>query len=225
MNIKERLQFIVDNKFGGNKAAFAEAVGLRPTTISNYIGRGDRTSKPSSDILENIVNSVSGINTFWLLTGEGDPFGDGESAQSPHVSLISGVPYYDDIEATGSILSINMGTPEIPTFYINYEHFNDCTAYVPVVGSSMHPYYCSGEIVAVKRIFNMSIIQWGEAYLVVTNDSANSLRTIKLVFPHKDENKIILRACNPEYIGDTTIDKKDILSMFIVKGKITRNQL
>ena len=226
MNIKERLQFIVDNRFEGNKAAFAEAIGIKPTTISNYIGRGERTSKPSSEILESIVNSVQDINTYWLLTGEGDPFnGNDIITQASHVNLIVGVPYYDDIEATESMLSRNMETPEIPTFYINYEHFNDCTAYIPVFGSSMYPYYCSGEIVAVKRIFNIDVIQWGEAYLVVTNKDANSLRTIKLIFPHEEQDKIILRACNPDYIGDTIISKKDILSMFIIKGKITRNQL
>lgn len=73
MSISERLQFIVDEFFGGNKAAFARTIGIPPTSISNYLGK-ERVSKPSSDILERIVNSVEKINAYWLLTGKGDAF-------------------------------------------------------------------------------------------------------------------------------------------------------
>lgn len=138
----------------------------------------------------------------------------------------NGVPYYENIDVSASITTMFNDNKETPTFYIDYQHFNDCTAYLPVVGDSMYPRYASGEIVAVKQIFNKDIIQWGEAYLIVCNDNADSLRTIKLVHPcEKDETKIILRASNPNYKGDTPISKDDIISMFIVKGKITRNQL
>lgn len=74
MNITERLQYIVDQLFGGNKAAFARAIDIAPTSISNYLGK-ERASKPSSDILEKIVNSVERVNAYWLLTGKGEAFG------------------------------------------------------------------------------------------------------------------------------------------------------
>ena len=140
-------------------------------------------------------------------------------------SNTSGVPYFEDISATGGIITSYCDFKETPTFYINYEHFNDCNAYVPVVGDSMHPQYCSGEIVAIKRILNFDILLWGEAYIVITNDNANNLRTLKFIHPHEQDSKVILRACNPEYKGDTVINKEDILCLFIVKGKIKRNQL
>ena len=73
MNITERLQYIVDQLFGGNKAAFARAIDIAPTSISNYLGK-ERASKPSSDILEKIVNSVKQVNAYWLLTGKGEAF-------------------------------------------------------------------------------------------------------------------------------------------------------
>lgn len=74
MNITERLQYIVDQLFSGNKAAFARAIDIAPTSISNYLGK-ERASKPSSDILEKIVNSVEQVNAYWLLTGKGEAFG------------------------------------------------------------------------------------------------------------------------------------------------------
>ncbi len=68
--INSRMQTIVDEKFNGNKAAFAKAIGLAPTSMSNYLGK-QRVSTPSADLLEKIVNSLD-INAYWLLTGNGD---------------------------------------------------------------------------------------------------------------------------------------------------------
>lgn len=169
-----------------------------------------------------ILNSIDDINPDWLLNEKGSML---REKHLPTNTNGKGVPYYEDIEASCSILSMNMDIPETPTFYIDYEHFNDCNAYIPVVGDSMYPQYCAGEIVAVKRIFNIDIIQWGEAYLIVTNGNANDLRTIKQVHYCEDESQIILRASNPNFKGDTKINKADIISMFIIKGKIKRNQL
>lgn len=147
------------------------------------------------------------------------------SYELPSNVIPQGVPYYENIEGTCGIVTQFNDYKETPTFYIDYEHFNDCNAYIPVVGDSMYPQYCSGEIIAVKRIYNLDVIQWGEAYFVVANDNANSLRTVKLIYPHEDSDKIILRASNPNFKGDTVINKTDIISMFLIKGKIKRNQL
>lgn len=68
--INDRMQHIADVFFGGNKAAFAKAIGIVPTSITNYIGK-QRASKPSSDLLGKIVNSLD-VDAMWLLTGKGD---------------------------------------------------------------------------------------------------------------------------------------------------------
>lgn len=166
------------------------------------------------------------INEDWYISGEGEMLKTGSVEKVNHSENGFGVPYFEDIESTGGIIvgKANGGT-EIPTFFIDYEHFNDCTAYIQHVGDSMYPKYCAGEIIAVKRVYNLDIILWGEAYLVVTNSNANDLRTVKLVFQHEDRSKVILRSSNPNFKGDTEISKKDIVSLFIIKGKITRNQL
>mgnify|MGYP002540558929 CR=1 FL=1 len=52
--INDRLQWIVNEKFDGNKAAFAKAIGIVPTSISNYLGK-QRASKPSVDMIAKIV--------------------------------------------------------------------------------------------------------------------------------------------------------------------------
>lgn len=221
--INERIQYIVNEKFEGNISAFCRSVDVKQPTMNTILG--ERKSKPSFEIISNIANAdaLNGLSIDWLISGKGVPFPTNEHL--PTNTNGKGVPYFEDIEASCSILSMNMDIPENPTFYIDYEHFNDCNAYIPVVGDSMYPQYCAGEIVAVKQIFNFDVIQWGEAYLIVTNSNANDLRTIKQIHYCEDESKIILRASNPNFKGDTKINKEDIRSLFIIKGKIKRNQL
>lgn len=204
--------------------------GLNDNRVTNdlglsvgTLGKSRNDSRDLSDRnIELILNYYKNLNRVWLLTGEGEML----NTKLPTNINGDGVPYFEDIESSGGIIpAMNENGKEIPTFFINYEHFNDCTAYLQHVGDSMYPKYCAGEIIAVKRIYNFDVVLWGEAYLIVTNDNANSLRTVKLLFQHDEQSKIILRASNPNYKGDTVINKVDILSMFIVKGKITRNQL
>ena len=132
------------------------------------------------------------------------------------------VPYYD-IDVTSTITTSFNDVTETPTFYVDYQPFNDCTAYVNNYGDSMFPKYKNGEKLAVKQIQNLDVLMYGETYLVVTNENANNLKTVKEVHYHNDPSKLILRASNPAYKGDTIIDKEDILSMFAVKGKISQN--
>jgi len=132
------------------------------------------------------------------------------------------VPYYD-LDVTSTITTSFNDVVEKPTFYIDYQPFNDCSAYVNNYGDSMSPKYKNGERLAVKQIFNLEVLLFGETYLIITNENANNLKTVKEVHPHEDNSKLILRAANPEYKGDTVINKVDILSMFAVKGCISQN--
>lgn len=223
MEVFDRIKEIRKHFFNDSNIKFAEFMEEKTGTTSGWVG-GKRGIGKS--VLDKILSKLPDVNPNWLLTGEGEML-----KQESHETKINtnntnkGVPYFEDIEASCSILDMPMTVPEIPTFYIDYEHFNDCTAYIPVVGDSMYPQYCAGEIVAVKKVNNPNILQWGEAYLVITNSEANDLRTIKLVHQSDNNEEIILRASNPNYKGDTRIPKKDIVSMFIIKGKIKRNQL
>lgn len=132
------------------------------------------------------------------------------------------VPFYD-IDVTSHITTSFNDVVEEPSFYVDYQPFNDCTAYVSNYGDSMFPKYKNGERLAVKQITNFDVLAWGETYLVITNGNANDLKTVKDVHPHEDFDKIILRASNPSYKGDTPVNKEDIISMFAVKGKISQN--
>lgn len=68
--INDRMERLVNEMFGGNKAAFARKIGITPALLSNYLGN-QRRSKPSVDMAAKIVTTLN-VDARWLLTGEGE---------------------------------------------------------------------------------------------------------------------------------------------------------
>lgn len=66
-DINDRLQQIVDERFGGSQTSFADALGKRQSSIANYLGQ--RKSLPSFEILKLMVERL-GVDARWLLTGK-----------------------------------------------------------------------------------------------------------------------------------------------------------
>lgn len=69
--INDRIETLINDRFDGNKAAFAKSIGLPPTGLSNYLGK-QRRSKPSVDMVTKIVVTFD-VDARWLLTGEDAP--------------------------------------------------------------------------------------------------------------------------------------------------------
>lgn len=65
--INDRIEMLINERFDGNKAAFAKSIGLPPTGLSNYLGN-QRRSKPSVDMITKIVITHK-VDALWLLTG------------------------------------------------------------------------------------------------------------------------------------------------------------
>lgn len=68
--INDRIEMLVNERFDGNKAAFAKSIGLPPTGMSSYLSK-QRRSKPSVDMVTKIVVTLD--DARWLLTGEESP--------------------------------------------------------------------------------------------------------------------------------------------------------
>lgn len=66
--INDRIEMLINEHFNDNKTAFAEAMGMPPTSMSNYFGV-KRRSKPSIDMVAKIVKTLD-VDARWLLTGE-----------------------------------------------------------------------------------------------------------------------------------------------------------
>ncbi|MBB2952005.1 S24 family peptidase [Sphingobacterium sp. JUb56] len=166
-----------------------------------------------------ILASYPTLNKNWVITGVGSIENESTNIETDTSKKTNRVPFYDG-DVTASIVGSFSDIKEDPSFWVDFKPFNDCDALFRVYGDSMYPKYGSGEIVAVKQVFNIESILWGEAYLIISNSEYDNLRTIKTVHPYdKDESKIILRASNPNFKGDTIVKKNAIIGMFLVKGK------
>ena len=71
MSINDRFGKIIRTLYGGNKSAFASAIGVAPSVVENIVGK--RQGKPSFDVVEKVC-AIAEVNTTWLITGRGDAF-------------------------------------------------------------------------------------------------------------------------------------------------------
>lgn len=196
---------------------FAEAMKMKAGSISDVLRAKDGMGV--SNAIKDRLQFLFNVNPEWIASGIGEPVLN----RGPLVrETKEGIPFYDINLAETNLDELLLHESEAE-YFVNYRPFNDCSAYLPVFGDSMYPRYASGEIIAVKMITNFDVLQWGEAYVVMTDEQANTIRSIKNVHEHPDSSKLILRSSNPNYKGDTVIEKKCIRAMYIIKGKITRN--
>lgn len=99
--INDRMEMIVNERFKGNKAAFAKAIAVEPTTMSSYLGN-KRRSKPSVDMVARIVLSLN-IDARWLLTGEA------EASKKPTKNSVSTRGDYSPASINGNAEVVSTG--------------------------------------------------------------------------------------------------------------------
>lgn len=75
-NISERLTQLIDIKCAGKSTVFAKKAGIPVATFHNYM----KGRTPSAEALFHIRETFS-ANINWLLTGEGEMFGDETGTQ------------------------------------------------------------------------------------------------------------------------------------------------
>lgn len=212
-----RIIDIIEEKTG--KSVYKE-LGLRPQYLSDL--RSGKSKNPNSDFVLKLIDTFN-LNPNWLLTGEGEMFqSEAPSAQRIPAELVSGggeegIPFYD-IDVMAHIAESLDLKDEKPAGILSIPGFEDCVACFPVYGSSMEPKISSGDVIAVSKAVDCERILWGEIYLVITD----AWRVVKTVHPGKTEEYIILRSINPDYAGDTNVDKRDLRALYLVRGVVSR---
>lgn len=128
------------------------------------------------------------------------------------------IPYYDIDAQAGNVTIFNEDRPEYVKQHISVPAFQDCDMFINVSGNSMYPKFCSGELVALKKINDLDVVPLNEAYLIVTKEQ----RLLKYIRKGPDKEHWLLFSENPEFEA-FEIAKKKILHLYIVKGKIAKN--
>lgn len=247
MNISDRLLYLINNRYGENKSAFAKEIGITPTTLSNYINRENKSkpSRPSSEVLESILNSVKGLNAKWLLTGIGNPFEDEKKENSDRI-IDTEEDYKEAIEQGLKLLpevnfkfsagqvSLLSGTEDI-TRYWYLPDCKDCEGVAQVVGSSMTPALPAGCWVALKKYTlpngNPNTIPFGNIFGVVLEDKATGEYHghIKVLRRYKEQELSrkywIAHSINKDEFDDFDIEIAQVKSLWIVKQHIVSDIL
>jgi len=226
--INQRIRELVYEFTNGSVRKFSLDIGHSSQKINrlfNIDPRSEKYPEPSLEIVKAIASKYSTVNFQWLNFGEGEMLK--KAAQSENTieknNLEHGVPYFD-IDISATMAESFSDIAEAPEFYVDFKPFNDCTVYLPVFGESMYPVISSGEIVALKKIDNPEYIQYGEVHMVITNAESNNMRTLKIIRKHENDDLIILKPVNPSF-DELVIPRRTIISLYIMKGKITRKQL
>ena len=114
-----------------------------------------------------------------------------------------------------------------PMEYVSIPGLSGCVG-LTIQGDSMLPRYRSGDIVFVRPIQDVSIIDWGHPYVIIARED----RFIKLLYPSDDAECIRLVSANEEtradgsrLYPDNNIPKVDILYIYKVVGTLRREQI
>ena len=222
--INDRIEMLINERFNGNKAAFAKSIGLPPTGLSSYISK-QRRSKPSIDLVISIVQAHN-IDALWLLTGsEAANINSNSIAQQTTIEELpiarratnpqEGIPLIP-LDAMAGALTCEQTVLESDCDRYVVPEFRGADFLISVKGASMQPSYSSGDIVACKRIPMTDLFfQWNKVYVIDTHQGA----LIKRVKPGHDENHILIVSDN-ESFDAFELPKKSIYAVALVVGVI-----
>ena len=232
MQIKDRLFMFFREKSLSNYKV-EQACGLSNGYLRNL------RKAPSIEIMEKIFSTYPELNREWVMSGTGDMLRS--SAVDP-----SSVPPSDDREKTerrpreeAPVMKpvASGGIPLVPIDAV--AGFNgwdesgiselDCARYdvpdfaavhadflIRVSGSSMYPKYSSGDILACRKIVEVTFIQWGKIYVIDSQQGA----MVKRLFPIEgDDEHVLCKSDNPNYLP-FELPKDEIRSLSIVVGAI-----
>lgn len=129
-----------------------------------------------------------------------------------HLPLIpiDAVAGFNGIDSPGVRL-VDCAMYEVPDFAEVHAEF-----LVRVSGSSMYPKYSSGDILACRKVPEITFIQWGKIYVIDSNQGA----MVKRLFEIEGENDVLLcKSDNPNY-PPFRLPKSEIRSLSVVVGAI-----
>lgn len=226
--LNKRIKKIIDNQTNGIVKKFAEIVNLPQQTINRLFIIDKRTGKypvATTDILQKISEIYEFISPEWLLTGRGEMLRSGTSSEDHFRGVTKMIP-----------VKAGEGIPLIPIEAVagwnGVDHegvtLSDCENYyipdfvsagaeylIRVSGSSMYPKYSSGDILACKKIKEVTFFQWGKIYVI---DSAQGAM-VKRILPSEKDNCVVCKSDNEKY-PPFELPKTEIRSLSIVIGAV-----
>ena len=191
MNKKDMILALIEHYSDGNKAQFANLLGITPQGLSTWIKR------ETFDI-ELIFSKCEGLSANWLLTGKGSMIKGNDAALPKAIHTTNstdGIPLIPFSAMAGALTDERTALEYECERYV-VPAFKGADFLMPIKGTSMQPTYNSGDIVACQRVPMTSIFfQWNKPYVLDTAQGP----LVKRVKPGSDQNHITLVSDNPDY--------------------------
>lgn len=215
---------MIEHYSNGNKAQFANLLGITPQGLSTWIKR------ESFDI-ELVFAKCENISAQWLLTGNGDMFEKNNqtksekklerekySADIPQVSYKKGqgTPYYN-VDFIGGFSEIINSQVTVPTCNVIVPGFEKACLWCNVTGHSMEPKINHGDIIALRECA-VSDIQYGEIYAVVLD----TIRTIKILRKGSTPDVLRFVPINTQNFDEQEFPITRIMKTFEVLGSTSK---
>lgn len=191
MNKKDMILALIEHYSDGNKAQFANLLGITPQGLSTWIKR------ETFDI-ELIFSKCEGLSANWLLTGKGSMIKGNDAALPKAIHTTNskdGIPLIPFSAMAGALTDERTALEYECERYV-VPAFKGADFLMPIKGTSMQPTYNSGDIVACQRVpMNSIFFQWNKPYVLDTTQGP----LVKRVKPGSDKNHISLVSDNPDY--------------------------
>lgn len=196
-SIGERIFKIKSYYFGnerGSNKKFADSVGEKPNTVSNWFGRKDGIGDA---VIDKILSTFPNIDKGWLVGGNGNMLiqeevptnNAGTTKQSGYIT------YLLPMSAMGGSLT---GFAEPGVLLQNCEAvvspIENVDFAITVYGDSMAPEYPSGSRILIKKINPDLFIDWGKVYVL---DTPNGV-IVKEVHASDREGCVSCHSINPD---------------------------
>jgi len=201
-----------------------------------YDINGGKIKKITAQKSSKITKQFPKYSPMWLMTGEGEILvSSPNSKQGLEQSTQSSASPAEGEQEYGA--TVARGLPLIPIdavagfngVDVQGVRLEDCSRYVVpefaelhaeymirVSGSSMYPKYSNGDLLACRRVAEVTFLQWGKVYVLDSNQGA----MVKRLFPCEDNNEVVeCRSDNPNYPPFRLL-KSEIRSVSIVVGVI-----
>ncbi len=196
--------------------ALASKLGISPTTLSNWKAR-------NTIDWDLIFTKCEGIDANWLVYGgevrakhiefsEERKKGELKSTGYTSIPLVS-------IAAIGGFGNADFLIKEsdVKDFYV-VPKFRDrrIDFMIEISGSSMHPKYNSGDVVACSIIKQSNFIQWNKVHVIGTTEQGILIKRLR---KGSDPDHLLAVSDNKEY-DPFEIPLKEIVGLAIVVGVI-----
>lgn len=194
-----------------NLAWLAEQIGIKPQSFQSRL---NATTFSVPYQLE--INNITGKRIF-------------DIDMAPSITETKGrIPVIDMRVSAGFGVELLDGHEDRISEYVTMEGLNGCVG-IYVYGDSMNPEYKAGDIVFVRRLTDASEIDYGRAYVIVTQNE----RVLKCIYQSKhDADCLRLTSFNEEtnrhgdrLFPDKEIKKENILFIYKVVGMFRREQI